>query len=143
MDYGVQLGRRFRALKFWFMVRTYGVEGLIARIREHIALAKQFEVWVRAAPDWEVAAPVPFSTINFRACPASIPEDQWDALNEKILNAVNASGEVFLSHTKLNDRFVIHLAIGNIRTTEKHIARAWELLQAECERQSADLLREK
>jgi len=131
MDYGVQLGRRFRALKFWFMVRTYGVEGLIARIREHMALAKEFESWLRAAPDWEVVAPVPFSTVNFRACPASVPQDQWNALNEKILTAVNASGEVFLSHTKLNDRYVMHLAIGNIRTEEKHIARAWELLQAE------------
>ncbi len=134
MDYGVQLGRRFRALKFWFMVRTYGVDGLIARLREHMALAKEFEGWVRAAPDWEVVAPVPFSTINFRACPANVPPEQWNALNENILNAVNASGEVFLSHTKLNDRFVMHLAIGNIRTEEKHIARAWELLRRECAR---------
>lgn len=138
MDYGVQLGRRFRALKFWFMVRTYGVEGMIARIREHIALAKEFESWVRAAPNWEVAAPVPFSTVNFRACPASVPPDQWNALNEKILNAVNASGEVYLSHTKLTDRFVMHLAIGNVRTEEKHIARAWALLQAECEKLTSD-----
>jgi aromatic-L-amino-acid decarboxylase len=134
MDYGVQLGRRFRALKFWFMVRTYGVDGLIARLREHMALAKKFEGWVRAAPDWEVVAPVPFSTVNFRACPAKVPAEQWNALNENILNAVNASGDVFLSHTKLNDRFVMHLAIGNIRTEEQHIARAWELLQAECAR---------
>ena len=134
MDYGVQLGRRFRALKFWFMVRTYGVEGIIARLREHLALAKQFEGWVRAASDWEVVAPVPFSTINFRASPASVPPDRWNALNEQILNAVNATGEVFLSHTKLNDRYVIHLAIGNVRTEEKHIARAWELLQTECRR---------
>ncbi|MBI5567046.1 MAG: amino acid decarboxylase [Chloroflexi bacterium] len=134
MDYGVQLGRRFRALKFWFMVRTYGVDGIIARLREHIALAKQFESWVHAAPDWEVAAPVPFSTVNFRACPTSVPQNKWNALNENILAAVNATGEVFLSHTKLNDRYVIHLAIGNVRTEEKHIARAWELLQAECGR---------
>lgn len=134
MDYGVQLGRRFRALKFWFIVRTYGVDGLIERIRAHIALAKQFEGWVKAAPDWEVVAPVHFSTINFRACPRRVPEDQWNALNEKILGAVNATGEVFLSHTKLNDRYIIHLAIGNIRTAEKHIARAWELLNAECGR---------
>jgi aromatic-L-amino-acid decarboxylase len=138
MDYGVQLGRRFRALKFWFMVRTYGVEGMIARIREHIALAKEFESWVRATPDWEVVAPVPFSTVNFRACPASVPQDKWNALNEKILNAVNASGEVYLSHTKLNDRYVMHLAIGNVRTEEKHIARVWALLQAECSRLMSD-----
>ena len=132
MDYGVQLGRRFRALKFWFMVRTYGVDGIIERIREHIRLAHVFESWVRATPGWEVVAPVPFSTVNFRACPASVPEEKWNDLNERVLNAVNATGEVFLSHTKLNDRYVMHLAIGNIRTEEKHIARAWELLQAEC-----------
>jgi aromatic-L-amino-acid decarboxylase len=136
MDYGVQLGRRFRALKFWFMVRTYGVEGIAERLREHIRLAHVFESWVRATPGWEVVAPVPFSTVNFRACPANVPQEKWNGLNERLLNAVNATGEVFLSHTKLNDRYIIHLAIGNIRTEEQHIARAWELLQAECDRLS-------
>jgi aromatic-L-amino-acid/L-tryptophan decarboxylase len=138
MDYGVQLGRRFRALKFWFIVRTYGVDGISERIREHIRLAHEFEGWVRATPGWEVAAPVPFSTINFRACPKNVPETQWNDFNERVLNAINATGEVFLSHTKLHGNFVMHLAIGNIRTEEKHIARAWELLQAECERLSAE-----
>ena len=138
MDYGVQLGRRFRALKFWFIVRTYGVDGIIDRIREHLRLAKLFEGWVRESPEWEVVAPVPFSTINFRACPSSVPEEQWDDFNERVLNAVNATGEVFLSHTKLHERYVLHLAIGNIRTEEKHIARAWELLQQECERLSTE-----
>jgi aromatic-L-amino-acid decarboxylase len=137
MDYGVQLGRRFRALKFWFMVRTYGVDGIIERLREHIRLAHEFEGWVRAAPGWEVVAPVPFSTVNFRACPASVPADQWSAFNERVLTAVNATGEVFLSHTKLHGNFVMHLAIGNIRTEEQHIARAWELLQQECEKLKA------
>jgi hypothetical protein len=75
---------------------------------------------------------VPFSTVNFRACPPGVPEEKWNELNEAMLTAVNATGEVFLSHTKLNDRYIIHLAIGNIRTEEKHIARAWELLKAEC-----------
>ena len=137
MDYGVQLGRRFRALKFWFMVRTFGVEGIAERIREHIRLAHEFEGWLGASADWEVVAPVPFSTVNFRACPRSVPAEKWNELNERILNAVNATGEVFLSHTKLNDRFVMHLAIGNIRTEEKHVVRAWELLQRECGRSSA------
>jgi len=137
MDYGVQLGRRFRALKFWIVVRTYGVEGLIDRIREHIRLAHLFESWVRESTGWEVVAPVPFSTVNFRACPASVPLEKWNDLNERLLTAVNATGEVFLSHTRLHDRYTIHLAIGNIRTEEKHIARAWELLQAECGRLSA------
>jgi aromatic-L-amino-acid decarboxylase len=134
MDYGVQLGRRFRALKFWFMVRTYGVDGIAERIREHIRLAHVFEGWVRESTEWEVVAPVPFSTVNFRACPRNVPEAQWNELNERLLTAVNATGEVFLSHTRLNDRYIIHLAIGNIRTEEKHIARAWELLNVECKR---------
>ena len=138
MDYGVQLGRRFRALKFWFIVRTYGVDGIVERIREHIRLAHVFEGWVRATPGWEVVAPVPFSTVNFRACPSNVPEDKWNDLNERVLNAVNATGEVFLSHTKLNGNFVMHLAIGNIRTEEKHIARTWELLKAECGKVSAE-----
>ncbi len=137
MDYGVQLGRRFRALKFWFMVRTFGVDGIAERIREHIRLAHIFEGWVRATPGWEVVAPVPFSTVNFRACPRSVPPEKWNGLNECLLTAVNATGDVFLSHTKLTDRYVLHLAIGNIRTEERHIARAWELLQAECEKLSA------
>jgi aromatic-L-amino-acid/L-tryptophan decarboxylase len=138
MDYGVQLGRRFRALKFWFMVRTYGVEGIVGRLREHIRLAHLFESWVRESTAWEVIAPVPFSTVNFRACPQNIPEEKWNEVNERLLNAVNATGEVFLSHTKLHDNYVLHLAIGNIRTEEKHIARAWELLKAECGRLSAE-----
>jgi aromatic-L-amino-acid decarboxylase len=137
MDYGVQLGRRFRALKFWFMVRTYGVDGIIERLREHIRLAHEFEGWVRATPGWEVVAPVPFSTVNFRACPASVPEEKWNELNERVLTAVNATGEVFLSHTKLHENLVMHLAVGNIRTDEQHIARAWELLQQECEKLKA------
>jgi aromatic-L-amino-acid/L-tryptophan decarboxylase len=138
MDYGVQLGRRFRALKFWFMVRTYGVEGISDRIREHIRLAHEFESWVRATPGWEVAAPVPFSTVNFRACPKNVPAEKWDDFNERVLNAVNATGEVFLSHTRLHGNFVMHLAIGNIRTEEKHVARTWELLKAEADRLSAE-----
>lgn len=138
MDYGVQLGRRFRALKFWFIVRTFGVEGLIERIREHIRLAKLFASWIYDSPDWEVVAPVPFSTVCFRACPRHVPEVMWNELNERLMEAVNATGEVFLSHTKLNGRYIIRLAIGNIRTEESHVKRAWELLKAECARLSAD-----
>ncbi len=143
MDYGVQLGRRFRALKFWFVVRAFGVEGLIDRLREHLRLAKLFEGWVRAAPDWEVVAPVPFSTINFRACPPNVPEEKWNEFNERLLIAVNATGEVFLSHTQLNECYILHLAIGNIRTEEKHIAQAWELLGTEGERLSQEYASQK
>jgi aromatic-L-amino-acid decarboxylase len=134
MDYGVQLGRRFRALKFWFIVRTFGMEGLIENIREHLRLAQLFECWLNAQDEWEVVAPVPFSTVCFRARPSNVPEEKWNELNEKLMEAVNATGEVYLSHTKLNGRYIIRLAIGNIRTEEKHIVRTWKLLQEECRR---------
>jgi aromatic-L-amino-acid decarboxylase len=140
MDYGVQLGRRFRALKFWFVVRTFGVDGLTERIREHLRLAKVFASWIDDSPDWEVVAPVPFSTVCFRATPRRIPEAKWNELNERLMDAVNATGEAFLSHTKLNGRYIIRLAIGNSRTTEQHIARAWELLRAECERVGSEMM---
>ena len=132
MDYGVQLGRRFRALKFWFIVRTFGVEGMIERLREHMRLAKLFAQWVYESPDFEVVAPVPFSTVCFRAVPRHVPEVEWNDLNERLLAAVNATGEVFMSHTKLDGRYVIRLAIGNIRTEEQHVRRAWELLNSAC-----------
>jgi aromatic-L-amino-acid decarboxylase len=128
MDYGPQLGRRFRSLKLWFVIRHYGVEGLRTLIRGHCAMAKRFEGWVRAEPGFEVSAPVPFSTVCFRATPPGTPEQQ-DAFNERLLAAVNAAGPVFLSHTKLHGRFVIRLAIGNARTTEEHVRGAWELIR--------------
>ncbi len=135
MDYGIQLGRRFRSLKLWMVMRYFGHEGLAARIREHCRLAQLFASWVEAAPDWELIAPVPFSLVCFRACPKNAGNEtehqraaRLDALNEAIMHNVNATGEAFLSHTKLNDAFVLRLAIGNIRTTEEHITRAWQLL---------------
>ncbi|GAC1404115.1 MAG: pyridoxal-dependent decarboxylase [Pyrinomonadaceae bacterium] len=129
MDYGIQLGRRFRALKFWFVLRYFGHDGLAARIREHCRLAREFASWVEKSKDWELLAPVPFSLVCFRARPKDENEDaRLDELNEKIMHAVNASGQAFLSHTKLNDKFTLRLAVGNIRTTERHVTRAWELL---------------
>lgn len=139
MDYGPQLGRRFRALKFWFVLRYFGVEGLTARIREHIQLAKEFAAWVDASSDWERMAPAPFSTVCFRANPyqgAAEPRDFARAesdlgkLNERIMEAVNREGKVFLSHTKLNGRMTLRLAIGNIRTTREHVMLAREQLRA-------------
>jgi len=135
MDYGIQLGRRFRSLKLWMVMRYFGYEGLAARIREHCRLARLFASWVEATPDWELAAPVPFSLVCFRARAQNIDGEteqqraaRQDALNEALMHNVNATGEAFLSHTKLTNVFVIRLAIGNIRTTEEHIARAWQLL---------------
>ena len=129
MDYGPQLGRRFRALKLWMVIRAFGAEGLAARIRHHVALAAEFADWVRAEPDWEVVAPHPFSLVCFRWAPAELPEAARDAANARLLDRVNASGEVFLSHTRLGGRHVLRLAIGNIRTERRHVERAWALLR--------------
>ena len=129
MDYGVQLGRRFRALKLWLVIRTYGQEGLAARLREHIRLGQQLAGWVDESPDFERLAPTPFSTVCFRARPISVPEAELNRLNEQLMTAVNETGEIYLSHTNLGGKFTLRLAIGNIRTEERHVARAWELLQ--------------
>jgi aromatic-L-amino-acid decarboxylase len=129
MDWGVQLGRRFRALKLWFVIRTYGIDGLAQRIREHCRLAREFASWVDASSDFERLSPVPFSVVCFRHRPVGTnDESTLEQINTKIIDTVNASGEVFLSHTKLNGRYTIRIAIGNLATTETHIQRAWELM---------------
>ncbi|MCP9494731.1 MAG: pyridoxal-dependent decarboxylase [Pyrinomonadaceae bacterium MAG19_C2-C3] len=130
MDYGVQLGRRFRSLKLWMVMRYFGQEGLAARLREHNRLGSLFTSWIKAAPDWELLAPVPFSTICFRFAPHTETDaTSLDALNERLMHAVNATGEMFISHTRLHDRFALRLTIGHIRTTETHIEQAWNLLR--------------
>jgi aromatic-L-amino-acid decarboxylase len=129
MDYGVQLGRRFRALKLWMVIRGFGTAGLAARIRAHCALAREFAEWVRAESEWEVVAPIPFSLVCFRYAPSGVHEEVLNDMNARILAEVNAGGEVFLSHTKLDGRYVLRLAVGNIRTEARHVMRAWELLQ--------------
>ncbi len=136
MDTGIQLGRRFRALKLWMVLRYFGAEGIRARLAEHIRLAQRFAAWVDDHPDFERLAPVPFSVVCFRANPrgARLDEAALDRLNEQLLDAVNASGDVFLSHTRLEGRYTIRLAIGHIRTEERHVARAWELLRHELPR---------
>ena len=134
MDWGVQLGRRFRALKLWMVIRYFGHRGLAAHIRKHIALGHEFAAWVDESPSFERLAPTPFSTVCFRAHPRDVDdEDTLNRLNARLLEAVNAGGEAFLSHTLLNGRYTLRLAIGNIRTEHKHLARAWELLQTELE----------
>lgn len=130
MDYGVQLGRRFRALKLWFVLRAYGQAGLIARLREHMRLAALFGSWVDASPDFERMAPIVFSTVCFRAHPQGLDDEETlNKYNEDLMNAVNETGQIFISHTKLQGRYTLRLAIGNIRTQEKHIKQAWTLLQ--------------
>jgi aromatic-L-amino-acid decarboxylase len=142
MDTGVQLGRRFRALKLWMILRYFGAEGLRARLSEHIRLAHLFAGWVDADPDFERQAPVPFSVVCFRARPRTGPAGGWtetalEALNQRLLDGMNATGEVFLSHTKLDGRFVLRLAVGNLRTEERHVRRAWEIARREVQRLTA------
>ncbi|HST20435.1 MAG TPA: pyridoxal-dependent decarboxylase [Blastocatellia bacterium] len=129
MDYGPQLGRRFRAIKFWFVMRYFGVEGLVERIRDQIAMAREFAAWVDESADFERLAPVPFSLVCFRANPSSVEaEAHLDKLNEQLLDEVNRAGKVYLSHTKLDGKFTLRLAIGNIRTRREHIKLAWDEL---------------
>jgi aromatic-L-amino-acid decarboxylase len=120
-DYGPALGRRFRALKLWAVLRCYGREGLQRVIREHVRLAELFETWVRDEPGWELSAPRPFSVVCFRRAGS-------DDENEALLHRVNRTGEVFISHTVLDGRYVLRLAIGSARTTEDDVRRAWEVL---------------
>jgi aromatic-L-amino-acid decarboxylase len=128
MDYGVQLGRRFRALKLWFVLRAFGVRGLQERIRFHCRLAQDFAAWVDAEPALVRVAPVPFSTVCFRATPPGAPEEQ-DALNERLLATINAAGPVFLSHTRLRGRYVLRLTVGNLRTAAADLATAQALIR--------------
>ena len=128
MDYSFQLGRRFRALKFWFVFRHFGTEGIAARIREHVRLAREFAGWVDRHPQMERLAPVHFSVVCFRARPDGVAdEDEIEQINRAALEKVNASGEVFLSHTKLHGRYCMRLAVGNLGTTIEHVRRAFEL----------------
>ncbi len=150
MDLGFQLGRRFRALKLWLVIRAFGVEGLRERLREHCAMARELADRIVADPAFELAAPVPFSVVCFRArtAPAAdgatqgaghgaiqdaaqgaIQNAAQDALNERLLAAVNAAGPFFLSHTVLDGRYTLHAAIGNLRTTRRHLDDLWQLLR--------------
>lgn len=133
MDYGLQLGRRFRALKLWFVLRAYGVEGMQERIRHHIALAQELASWIAAEPQWEIAAPHPLSVVCFRHLPPGLDPAAVDAHNLAVLDAVNAGGEVFMSSTRLYGRVVLRLAIGNERTTRDDVRLAWDLLRREAQ----------
>jgi aromatic-L-amino-acid decarboxylase len=123
-EVSIPLGRRFRALKLWAVLRCYGRSGLQERIREHVRLASLFEGWVREEPGWEVVAPRHFSLVCFR-------REGTDEENEQLLERVNASGEVFLSHARLGGRYALRLAIGNFRTTEDDVRLAWDVLRRE------------
>jgi aromatic-L-amino-acid decarboxylase len=129
MDYGMSLGRRFRSLKLWFVLRYFGADGIIARLREHMRLAQIVARWADESDAFELCAPVELSTVVFRYNPPGLAPPAVDAANAKLLKLVNESGDVFLSGTKINGSQVLRLAIGNLRTTERHVLRAMELLE--------------
>ena len=130
MDYGIQLGRRFRSLKLWFVLRYFGQAGLIERIRDHVRLANLIKSRIEESSDWELLAPVPFALVCFRAAPFGFSETELDKLNENLMNEINASGEAYLSHTKLNGKFTIRLSVGSIRVEARHIEKIWQLLNS-------------
>jgi aromatic-L-amino-acid decarboxylase len=130
MNYGIQLGRRFRSLKFWFVLRYFGIEGMVNRVREHLRLGKLFTEWVDKDPQIERMAPVPMSTICFRIHPQNIKDEaELDKLNQKFYDEINSTGEMFISHTKLNEKYVLRVNFSSLRVEERHIREVWELLQ--------------
>jgi aromatic-L-amino-acid decarboxylase len=129
MDYGVSLGRRFRALKLWFVLRHYGADRLRGLIREHIRLAEQFAQWIEESPDFELVTPVNFSTVVFRYSPKGIAAQKLDAINSAIADRIHAGRELYISHTSVRGRYALRLAIGNEHTAEQHVRRAWSIIQ--------------
>jgi aromatic-L-amino-acid/L-tryptophan decarboxylase len=138
MDYGVALGRRFRALKLWFVLRHFGAAGIRDRLRRHMEMARAFADRVDAEPHFERLAATRFSVVVFRFAPTGADDAETDDLNARILQHVNRSGEIFLSHTRVNGRFAIRVAIGNLHTEPRHLDRAWELIRAAAQASAAD-----
>lgn len=134
VDFGIAMGRRFRALKLWMVFRYFGLSGIVERLRHHLALAQTFRSWVEKEKEFELMAPVPLSVVCFRYNPrpsgeGEMNDDTLNLLNMALLERTNESGEVYLSHTKLQEKVVLRLAIGNLQTTEAHLQRAWQLLR--------------
>lgn len=127
-DWGVQLGRRFRALKLWFVMRAYGLEGIRTLVREHLRLAELFRRWVEAEPNFELLAPAPLSLVCFRLNDGR-PEEALNALNQRLLEEVNGTGSVFLTHTVLRGRYTLRLVVGQRTTAERHVRAAWEIIR--------------
>jgi len=131
-DWGIQLGRRFRALKLWFVIRSFGVSGLQEKLRLHIKLAQDLVKNIESENDFEILAPVPFNTICFRYKPAGVVhEEEINKINEKLLSKLNETGKLFLTHTKLNEKYVIRFMIGQTNVNEKHVSETWEMIKSE------------
>lgn len=129
-DWGIQLGRRFRALKLWFVIRSFGVEGLQEKIRNHIVWAKTFAGWVENEPGFELLAPAPLATVCFRLKPAGPAEElKINELNERFLSRINEPGKIFLTHTKLKGKYTIRFVVGQTNTEFRHIENAWDIIK--------------
>ncbi len=129
-DWGVPLGRRFTALKLWFVIRSYGAEGLRAMVRRHVEMAQWFKAEVDAAPDFETLAPAPVNLVCFRYRPLDVPEEELDGINEDLLERLNSTGKLYLTHTKLDGRYTLRLVVGQTYTESRHVEAAWELIKA-------------
>lgn len=130
MDYGIQLGRRFRALKAWMVFRAFGRSGIEARVREHCRLARLWSSWVDAGEGWEMMAPTTMSVVCFRHSPAGMSSAEVDEHNEAIAARINAEGQLYLTHTKLRGRTALRIGLGNLLTEERHLRTAWERVRA-------------
>jgi aromatic-L-amino-acid decarboxylase len=145
MDYGLQLGRRFRALKAWTVFRSFGREGIASRMREHIRLARMVASRIESEPGFELMAPVRMAVVCFRAVPESLAgqsrssSERLDELNRRIVESLDATGDLFLTHTRLHGRLAIRLAVGNVLTTEEHLERAWKSIREEALRQTEEM----
>jgi aromatic-L-amino-acid decarboxylase len=128
-DWGVPLGRRFRALKLWSVIRSYGTEGLRDKIRYHIRIAAQLSEMISKEADFEILAPVLFSLVCFRYNPSGYNEDQINALNEKLNHQLNDSGRIYLSHTVLNGRYTLRMVTAQTNVTLEHVKKAWDLIK--------------
>ncbi|PYK03936.1 MAG: amino acid decarboxylase, partial [Verrucomicrobia bacterium] len=139
MDYGVQLGRRFRALKAWVVWRAFGREGLAARIRDHLRLAKLFSDWIANDKRFELSAPVVMGVVCFRY-KVGDDDEKSDMINSKIVERINASGHAYLTQTKLHGRTVMRIGLGNVLTTEEHVRNVWELIHSTVDEVAAPLI---
>jgi aromatic-L-amino-acid decarboxylase len=128
-DWGIPLGRRFRALKLWSVIRSYGTDGLRDRIRKHILFAAQLKEMILNEPDFEILAPVVINVVCFRYSPAGQSEKQLNSMNEKLNHLLNDSGKLYLSHTVLNEKYTLRMVTGQTNVTFDHVGKAWDLIK--------------
>jgi aromatic-L-amino-acid decarboxylase len=128
-DWGIQLGRRFRALKLWFVIRSYGVGGIRTLVRKHVALARQLADAIETSPDFELMAPVPLGLVCFRYRPQGMPDTALNVLNRQLLSRVNETRRVHLTHTQLNGQYAMRIVVGQRQTERQHVDEAWQLIQ--------------